>query len=74
MFQIDPDIDIEEVITSGPSHKHTTRVFRDLSKPIGALDPQRLEQILERFQTFYDSHIPPVSHGMEWDGMSCYVR
>jgi hypothetical protein len=29
-------------------------VYRDLSKPIGALDEKRLKQILERYRTFED--------------------
>ena len=55
-------IDIEEVIRAGPGHKHTSRVFRDLSKPMGAVDPARLEQVLERFSSFFDSTIPPFHY------------
>ena len=32
----------------------TPGVFRDLSKPMGALNPQRLNEILERFHSFDD--------------------
>jgi hypothetical protein len=41
------NIDIEEVIRAGPSHPLTKRVFRDLTKPMGALEPNRLNQVLE---------------------------
>ena len=30
----------------------TPGVFRDLSKPMGALNPQRLKEVLERFRSF----------------------
>lgn len=59
-------IDILEVIRAGPSHPDTSRVFRDLRKPMGALDPQRLEQILERFSTFFDTSIPPFHYGSHY--------
>ena len=59
-------IDILEVIRAGPSHPDTARVFRDLRKPMGALDPQRLEQILERFNTFFDTSIPPFHYGSHY--------
>lgn len=56
------NIDVEEVIRAGPSHKHTARVFRDLSKPMGAIDDARLAQVLERFSSFFDSTIPPFHY------------
>ena len=60
------ELDIEEVIRAGPSHKETSRVFRDLHKPMGAIDPKRLEQILERFNTFFDTSIPPFHYGSHY--------
>lgn len=33
--------------------------YRDLSKPMGALNEERLEQFLERFESFRDSDMPP---------------
>lgn len=33
--------------------------YRDLSKPMGALNPERLDQFLERFESFRDSDMPP---------------
>jgi len=60
------NLDIEEVIRAGPSHPATRRVFRDLSKPMGALEPSRLEQVLERFSTFFDQSIPPFHYGSHY--------
>ena len=40
--------------------------FRDLSKPMGALNPQRLEEFIERFQSFDDTMIPPFMYGSHY--------
>ena len=40
--------------------------FRDLSKPVGALNPDRLEEFLERFRTFADPSIPPFMYGSHY--------
>lgn len=40
--------------------------FRDLSKPMGALNPQRLEEFIERFQSFDDAMIPPFMYGSHY--------
>lgn len=37
--------------------------FRDLTKPMGALNPNRLEDFIERFNTFADPTIPPFMYG-----------
>jgi hypothetical protein len=42
------------------------RNFRDLSKPVGALNPQRLEDFLERFNSFADPTIPPFMYGSHY--------
>ncbi|KAL7565117.1 hypothetical protein ACA910_005124 [Epithemia clementina (nom. ined.)] len=42
------------------------RNFRDLSKPVGALNPDRLEEFLERFETFADPSIPPFMYGSHY--------
>lgn len=44
------------------------KYFRDLRKPIGALEPCRLEQILERYKTFEDSsgNIKPFHYGSHY--------
>eukprot|EP01119_Soliformovum_irregulare_P006368 TRINITY_DN1829_c0_g1_i4.p1 TRINITY_DN1829_c0_g1~~TRINITY_DN1829_c0_g1_i4.p1 ORF type:complete len:2863 (-),score=933.99 TRINITY_DN1829_c0_g1_i4:39-8627(-) len=40
--------------------------FRDLSKPIGALNPQRLKQLLERYEMFDDPVIPKFLYGSHY--------
>jgi hypothetical protein len=40
--------------------------FRDLTKPMGALNPQRLEEFIERFQSFDDIVIPPFMYGSHY--------
>lgn len=40
--------------------------FRDLSKPMGALNPQRLEEFVERFRSFDDAMIPPFMYGSHY--------
>lgn len=41
-------------------------VYRDLSKPVGALNPERLEMILERYRTFDDPDIPKFHYGSHY--------
>ena len=40
--------------------------FRDLSKPMGALNEERLAELLERFETFDDPNIPPFMYGSHY--------
>ena len=40
--------------------------FRDLTKPMGALNPDRLEDFIERFNTFADPSIPPFMYGSHY--------
>jgi hypothetical protein len=40
--------------------------FRDLTKPMGALNPKRLEDFIERFNTFADPSIPPFMYGSHY--------
>jgi hypothetical protein len=40
--------------------------FRDLSKPIGAVDPSKLEAVLERFDAFNDPKIPKFHYGTHY--------
>ena len=40
--------------------------FRDLSKPMGAINPDRLEDFIERFNTFADPSIPPFMYGSHY--------
>ena len=47
-----------------------SRNFRDLSKPMGALDPERLKKFVERYDTLCagwgDSAIPPFMYGSHY--------
>ncbi|MCO5593154.1 hypothetical protein L7F22_047160 [Adiantum nelumboides] len=43
--------------------------FRDLSKPIGALDEKRFETFEERFQNFTDPDIPSFYYGSHYSSM-----
>jgi hypothetical protein len=40
--------------------------YRDLSKPMGAINPERLEEFIERFSTFADPTIPPFMYGSHY--------
>ncbi|XP_068650842.1 BEACH domain-containing protein C2 [Aristolochia californica] len=40
--------------------------YRDLSKPIGALNPERLEKFLERYSSFEDPVIPKFHYGSHY--------
>jgi hypothetical protein len=40
--------------------------FRDLSKPVGALNEQRLSDFQERFESFVDPSIPPFMYGSHY--------
>jgi hypothetical protein len=40
--------------------------YRDLSKPVGALNPERLAEFQERFETFADPSIPPFMYGSHY--------
>ncbi|BBN15012.1 hypothetical protein MPTK1_6g16270 [Marchantia polymorpha subsp. ruderalis] len=41
-------------------------VYRDLSKPVGALNPSRLEKFLERYDNFDDPVIPKFHYGSHY--------
>ncbi|GKY94445.1 hypothetical protein MPSEU_000410300 [Mayamaea pseudoterrestris] len=40
--------------------------YRDLSKPIGAINEQRLAEFQERFESFVDPSIPPFMYGSHY--------
>ena len=43
------------------------KTFRDLSKPIGALNPKRLNQVKERYDALKDDpEIPPFHYGSHY--------
>lgn len=41
-------------------------IYRDLSKPIGALSPSRLQQLKERYDSFQDPLIPKFLYGTHY--------
>lgn len=47
--------------------------FRDLSKPVGALNPSRLLDFIERYKSFGDSEIPPFLYGSHYSTMAGVV-
>lgn len=42
------------------------KTFRDLTKPIGALEPNRLKTFVERYETFEDDQIPKFHYGSHY--------
>ncbi|KAH7276959.1 hypothetical protein KP509_39G028100 [Ceratopteris richardii] len=46
------------------------KVYRDLSKPVGALNPNRLEKFLEEYNNFDDTVIPPFHYGSHYSSAS----
>ena len=44
-------------------------VYRDLSKPMGALNEERLQSFIERFESFKDGEIPPFMYGSHYSTM-----
>lgn len=42
------------------------KTFRDLTKPIGALEPNRLKTFVERYETFEDDEIPKFHYGSHY--------
>ena len=59
----DHDINLIHVINSDPSHPQVPLIFRDLRKPIGALQPRRLEQILERYHSMESDMLSTAASG-----------
>ncbi|KAG0583972.1 hypothetical protein KC19_3G176400 [Ceratodon purpureus] len=53
------------------------RIYRDLSKPIGALNPTRLKKYLERYESFEDAVIPKFhydSHYLSASGALYFMQ
>eukprot|EP00698_Gefionella_okellyi_P026273 TRINITY_DN9942_c0_g1_i1.p1 TRINITY_DN9942_c0_g1~~TRINITY_DN9942_c0_g1_i1.p1 ORF type:complete len:2968 (+),score=749.63 TRINITY_DN9942_c0_g1_i1:68-8971(+) len=47
------------------------RIYRDLSKPVGALNEKRLEKLKIRMESFVDPDIPPFLYGSHYS--SCAI-
>ena len=41
-------------------------IYRDLSKPVGALNPERLEEILDRYKSFGEMDMPQFMYGSHY--------
>lgn len=48
-------------------------VYRDLSKPIGALNPARLQQAIDRYECFMDPVIPKFHYGSHYSSVGTVV-
>jgi hypothetical protein len=58
--------------TSATLDLHDPAIYRDLSKPMGALNATRLAEFLDRFESFEDnisSGIPPFMYGSHYSTM-----
>ena len=47
--------------------------IRDLTKPMGALNPDKVEDFIERFNTFSDPYIPPFMYGTHYSTSASVV-
>lgn len=45
------------------------QVYRDLSKPVGALNPERLKRFQERYEAFDDPNIPKFHYGTHYSSI-----
>ena len=54
------DYKSEEIDLSDP------RVYRDLTKPVGALDQERLKKFIDRYHSFEDEMIPKFHYGSHY--------
>ncbi len=47
-------------------HLEDPKSYRDLTKPVGALNPERLASFMDRFNSFVDPEIPPFMYGSHY--------
>ncbi len=47
-------------------HLEDPKSYRDLSKPVGALNPDRLASFMDRYESFVDPEIPPFMYGSHY--------
>eukprot|EP00898_Chlorokybus_atmophyticus_P002244 jgi/Chlat1/301/Chrsp1S08783 len=52
--------------TSSTLDLASSSIYRDLSKPVGALNPTRLEFFLDRYRNFSDPNIPRFHYGSHY--------
>ena len=53
---------------------HNPATYRDLSKPIGALNPTRLREILDRYRTFDADVMPPFMYGSHYSSAGVVIH
>jgi hypothetical protein len=53
---------------------HDPATYRDLSKPIGALNPTRLREILDRYRTFDTDVMPPFMYGSHYSSAGVVIH
>ena len=49
------------------------KIYRDLTKPIGALNPERLADFEERYESFEDPEVPKFHYGSHYCKNLCLV-
>jgi hypothetical protein len=48
--------------------------FRDLSKPVGALNPTRLKEIMDRYSSFDADTVPPFMYGSHYSSAGVVIH
>jgi hypothetical protein len=48
--------------------------FRDLSKPIGALNPERLHEFIERYNSLDDDTVPKFMYGSHYSSAGVVIH
>lgn len=54
---------------SGTLNLNDPQTFRDLSKPVGALNENRLQQFIQRYKSFEDPNIPKFHYGSHYSNI-----
>lgn len=61
-------------VLCGPAHgPRCGDVFRDLRLPMGAVNPERLRHVLQRFKSFADTDVPPFHYGSHYSNAAVVV-
>ena len=60
--------------TSDVLDLHNPASFRDLSKPVGALNPIRLAEIKERYDSFDNDIMPPFMYGSHYSSAGVVIH
>jgi hypothetical protein len=54
-------------------HLEDPKCYRDLTKPVGALNPDRLASFMERYHSFVDPEIPKFMYGSHYSNSGCVL-